>query len=181
MAKLDNNGDGAISIAEAKGTKLESRFAKLDANADGKITKEELAAARKGKGKGKGKRGRGHMANLDNNGDKMLSAAEVAGTKLADNFAAIDANADGQISREEMKAHHEARRAERFAKRDTDGNGSLSAAEVAGTKLETHFAKVDTDGDGELTPEELKAAHKGHKGHKGKRGKARGQAKRAPV
>ena len=61
IAKLDTDKDGKISKAEAKGTRLERAFDKIDANSDGFITQAELAAARKGR-KGKrrrGKRGRG--------------------------------------------------------------------------------------------------------------------------
>jgi hypothetical protein len=58
FARLDANGDGAISREEAANTRLARRFDKLDANGDGFITKEEMAAMR-GKGKrGHGKRGK---------------------------------------------------------------------------------------------------------------------------
>ncbi len=139
------------------------------------------------------------MQRHDADGSGTLSAAEVAGTKLETRFAEIDADSDGELTREEMRAHHKAhkgkegkkgkdrdhraRMAERFAKRDADGNGSLSAAEVAGTKMEKHFSKLDADGDGALTMAEMRAAKKDHKGHKkardGKKAKRDGkQAKR---
>lgn len=48
-------------------------------------------------------------------------------------LTAMDANGDGQVSVEEMRAAHQARRSERlntrFARLDTDGDGALSKAE----------------------------------------------------
>lgn len=48
-------------------------------------------------------------------------------------LTAMDANGDGQVSVEEMRAAHQARRAERlttrFARLDTDGDGAISKAE----------------------------------------------------
>ena len=35
---------------------------------------------------------------------------------------------------------------DKFAKHDADRNGSLSAAEVEGTRLAAHFAAIDADG-----------------------------------
>ena len=53
-------------------------------------------------------------------------------------MAAIDTDGDGEISEEEraaartaMIAEREARRAERFDAKDTDGNGSLDADELS--------------------------------------------------
>ena len=56
FAKFDANGDGRITRLEA-GTcnRLAKHFDRIDANADGRITKVELAAARPGK---HGKRGK---------------------------------------------------------------------------------------------------------------------------
>lgn len=39
---LDANGDGKISMQEAKGTSLEQRFAQLDANSNGVLTRQEI-------------------------------------------------------------------------------------------------------------------------------------------
>ena len=142
-------------------------------------------------------RARGHKANkmqrLDADGSGTLSATEVAGTKLEMRFSKIDADGDGELTTSEMRAHHRAhhkghrgkegkegkkgrgrdhraRSKERFAKRDVDGSGSLSAAEVAGTKMEKHFSKIDADGDGEVTMLEMRAAKKHREAKKGERG-----------
>ena len=50
MKAADKNGDGAISKAEADAagmTRLSKNFDKLDANKDGKVTREEMKMARK--------------------------------------------------------------------------------------------------------------------------------------
>ena len=48
VEKLDTNGDGVISRAEAgKAPRLAKSFDAIDANKDGQLSKEELAAFRK--------------------------------------------------------------------------------------------------------------------------------------
>jgi len=44
---------------------------------------------------------------------------------------------------------------------DEDGNGSISKAEAAGTRLAERFDSIDANKDGSLTKAELKAAHGG--------------------
>ena len=59
----DKNGDGAISKSEADAAgmkRLSKNFDKVDANKDGKVTREEMRTARKdhrGEGKGRGPQG----------------------------------------------------------------------------------------------------------------------------
>lgn len=75
-------------------------------------------------------------------------------------FDKIDADANGEISQEEIKAHA----ATRFSNADTDGDGFLSKNELsemakarrakrAGRMIE----RMDTNGDGKLAIEELQA------------------------
>ena len=52
-------GDKADAKADVKMPSAEERFAKLDTNTDGQLTKDELAAGHQGRG-GKGGEGRGH-------------------------------------------------------------------------------------------------------------------------
>ena len=55
----------------------------------------------------------------DANGDGLISKAEADKSlpRVAKNFDQIDANHDGQLSAEEMRAFHEARKAEREKRR----------------------------------------------------------------
>jgi Ca2+-binding EF-hand superfamily protein len=69
-------------------------------------------------------------------------------------FAELDANADGQITAEDI----EARRTARFAALDADGNGQVSLAEFqaeasarAAERAATVFERLDADGDGILS------------------------------
>jgi len=45
FARLDSNGDGRISLAEATGARLQ-RFDRIDSNHDGRISREEAQAVR---------------------------------------------------------------------------------------------------------------------------------------
>ena len=65
LERLDTDNNGALSLAEVKGTRLEKRFEKLDTNDNDILSREELIAGikehrqhmkqNKGKHKGKGK------------------------------------------------------------------------------------------------------------------------------
>ena len=60
MKAADKDGDGAISKAEADAagmTRLSKNFDKLDANKDGKVSRDEMKMARQHRGEHKG----GHM------------------------------------------------------------------------------------------------------------------------
>ena len=109
-----------------------------------------------------------HFKKADTNGDGMISRQEAAALpRLLKNFDAIDTNHDGQITGEELRAFHQAQRAEHWKRLDTDGDGKISKAEAQANapRLFEHFAEIDTNGDGFLSPEELKAAHRHHGAH----------------
>jgi Ca2+-binding EF-hand superfamily protein len=110
--------------------------------------------------------GRGKMMErlkaADTNGDGMISKQESAALpRLAKDFDAIDANHDGQVTMDELRAFHEAHRGKGGMKKlDTDGDGRISRAEAAkAPRLAEHFDAIDTNHDGFITPEEMKAAH----------------------
>lgn len=85
---------------------------------------------------GKGKRGGMQGAQIermfnqaDANSDGVLTRDELRAS-VAAKFASMDSDANGQISRDEMKAERDAMRNARFAALDSDGNGTLSAGEM---------------------------------------------------
>lgn len=120
-------GVGAVSSAAAQSAGVAPDlpraefFGQEDADADGRITRDEARAA-----------------------------------ALAW-FARFDADRDGQVTAAEARAGAQRwrreRRAARFAARDRDHDGSVSARELGATPR--RFAWLDRDADGRLTPTEL--------------------------
>ncbi|HEX8571678.1 MAG TPA: hypothetical protein VF759_02875 [Allosphingosinicella sp.] len=126
MAKFDSDGNGAVSLAEARAGAAKM-FEGADSNKDGRVTQEEMRAfhAKMGHGKPgghhrggghhggppKGDAGRGPM-HLDSDGDGALSLAE-AQSGIERHFVEIDSNRDGSITEAEMRAAHEAHRGAR--------------------------------------------------------------------
>ncbi|HJT76335.1 MAG TPA: EF-hand domain-containing protein [Gemmataceae bacterium] len=120
LERFDTDKDGKISKDEAKGP-LARNFDRLDTNKDGYLDKEELRraasflAARFGGGQGNGKRPAAERRQeagavpdfdaLDLNADGRLTREELKGTPLADRFDAIDTNKDGKIDPKEFNAY----------------------------------------------------------------------------
>lgn len=174
-AKIDANDDGAITREEAaKFPRLAERFDELDKNRDGKLDASERPQRRGGREHGGRHGGAGGAARLDTDGDGRISPAEAAKSpRLAENFAAIDANKDGYIVRGELRGYfererpkREAERAKRFddkfAAADLNRDGKLSKIEVQEKmpRLAAQFAFLDENRDGFLGKDELKPDHR---------------------
>jgi len=106
----DTNGDGMLSRDEAKALpKIAKRFDEIDANHDGQLTADELRAFHQKMHEGRKNKGAAFFKKLDADGDGRLSRAEAqAAPGLAGHFDEIDANKDGFITPDELKAarHH---------------------------------------------------------------------------
>ena len=106
---LDADKDGKITAAEyTAGAK--TSFDKLDANADGKVTAAEMDAAyttsKPGVGAAKVPSSAEKIKALDTDGDGALSSVEhEAGSRTM--FDQLDANKDGSLTAEEIKAGQE--------------------------------------------------------------------------
>ena len=115
FAESDRNHDGRISLAEFQGAadrKLSERFHRLDGNKDGQLTQEELRQAHGQHRERMGERrqaragGMRKLRALDTNRDQALDRAEIGNRfpRLLEHFDQIDANHDGRITRDEMRA-----------------------------------------------------------------------------
>jgi hypothetical protein len=116
---LDTNGDGVIDGSEIAGAAVSLR--KLDADADGTLTGEELRPARPGgapaggtadrppapdggrpEGDRSGKRGRSPLVStLDADGDGVINAKELSAAPAA--LKKLDADGDGRLSQDEVR------------------------------------------------------------------------------
>jgi Ca2+-binding EF-hand superfamily protein len=107
-------------------------FATLDANKDGKITPDEVQAARQAS-----------VAGVDANGDGKISEDEMIAWQVAKATARAT---------ERAKA--------RFAAQDINGDGQLTVEELLVRPMPAAiFVWVDTNGDGVVTEEEFNAMH----------------------
>ena len=140
------------------------RFARADADGDGRVTPEEFAATRMDRGgrragdADRGARRRDGQAERRRRGGPFGEAA----------FDAADADGDGQLSREEWRelprAARAAARERMFARLDANDDGALEASEF-GPGMERLNA-LDADGDGRLTRREMREGRKRHRGDK---------------
>ena len=129
----------------------------------------------------RGDRERPTFETLDTDGDGTVTVAEFQARGAA-HFGEADTNGDGVLSAEELTAAATARAAERAVEnvtkmiewRDTDGDGALSQAEMAGNNGQRMFDRLDADGDGAISAEEFEQASnergRGGEGRGGKHG-----------
>ena len=116
-------------------------------------------------------RGGERLKAADTNGDGMISRAESAALpRIAQQFDQIDANRDGQVTKDELRAFHQQHHGDRkggMKRADTDGDGRISKAEAQASapRLFEHFDAIDANRDGFVTREEMKAARKAHHAH----------------
>lgn len=103
FAAMDTNGDGAVTKAEADAHRA-AMFAEIDANKDGNVTPAEMQAHHDAKrAEMRAKREAAMMAKLDTNTDGVISAAEFAAAP-APGFDKLDTDKDGTVSKAEMAA-----------------------------------------------------------------------------
>ena len=117
MAHLDTNSDGVLTRDEALAPAI-ARFDRVDANSDGRIDAAERTAmreqrqARRTERRANRTERRANRPNMDANGDGQISREEF-GVRAVERFTSADANNDGTVTREERRAARAAHRAER--------------------------------------------------------------------
>ncbi|AQR72976.1 hypothetical protein [Sphingomonas sp. LM7] len=97
FGQADTNSDGTVTKAEFLAD-VDARFAKLDANKDGKIAKDERP--------GDGTRGGRMMGRIDTDGDGAISLAEQR-AQATRRFERLDTNGDGKLDQAERTAARE--------------------------------------------------------------------------
>src|SRR5262245_27297109 len=103
LARLDANKDGKISKDEARGP-LAENFDRFDLNKDGVLDARELRAAAERLAAAVGPRPGPDFDALDKDADGRLTREELRGTPFADRFDALDANKDGKLTRKEFES-----------------------------------------------------------------------------
>jgi len=156
MMRADTNGDGMISRAEFM-AQADARFARMDKNGDGVITADEMGGmASRGPG--------GGLMAADTNHDGKISRAEFE-AQAAAHFAKLDANGDGQISPDEMKAVMERMHEGMGGGHGPDGGmmppppggpmgGPMSMGGHHGRGM---LERLDTNHDGRISRDEMRA------------------------
>ncbi len=157
MEKADTDGDGGVSLEELQAVRPDATaemFAERDTNGDGVLNKEDRPEG------GRGPRGehgmRGHGPEGRRGGGEHMKAADTDG--------------DGGVSFEELKAVRPDTTEEKFAERDTNGDGVLNKDDrpeggrgkrgpgAEGRRGGERMSALDTNEDGGVSFEELQAA-----------------------
>ena len=125
MAQADRNGDQRLDRTEAAALpRLAERFDRIDRNRDQQLDRAELrkafrlAESQRDLNKARREAMRARFIFLDSNGDEALTLAELGNDapKLTQHFTQMDANRDGRLVPQEMRAYALAQREARRAR-----------------------------------------------------------------
>ena len=164
FAEMDVNSDMVLTKEEVQGRLLQN-FDKLDIDGNGTLSQNEMPMGKQGKA------GRDHkgpnFADLDKNGDNVLSQDEVQG-RMLDHFAQLDKDGNGTLSQDEMPMGKQGKggrdhKGPNFTDLDKNGDNVLSQEEVQGRMLD-NFAQLDKDGNGTLSQDEMPIGKNGKQG-----------------
>lgn len=159
FAVMDKNGDGVLSKDEVGG-RLAERFAQLDIDQSGTLSADELPMRGM---KGKGRRGPDFaQMNKDSDAAFIGHGRPMFGEGRhgkRPTFAELDTNGDGMLSPSELAAQMKERLGQRpnrptFEELDENSDGVLTKNELCRPLLE-RFQQFDKDNSGTLTKDEL--------------------------
>ncbi|SEM98137.1 Ca2+-binding protein, EF-hand superfamily [Roseovarius tolerans] len=128
---------GGLSAVEASnhkggkhhgGMRMQHSFEELDTDGDGKITPEEMSGHMQSRFDGADTDGDGALSRDELVARMMERRAERMGNYADHMIERHDANADGKLSMDEMRAD---RQGKMFKRVDADGDGAISADEFA--------------------------------------------------
>ncbi len=102
FAELDKDSDGKVTKAEAEAGH-KAKFEQIDANKDGVVDAAEIAAHQAANKAGAGRKSP-RVLRMDADGDGKVTVAEF-GAGHAGWFERMDGNGDGAVTLEEMRAH----------------------------------------------------------------------------
>jgi Ca2+-binding EF-hand superfamily protein len=146
VRRFDTAGNGYVTQDEVIAA-AQKRFARMDANGDGKLTPDELTF------------GHGHRAAAD------VTPSERRTAFAQKHFDKLDTNHDGVVTMDEFVGAATAR----FQQLDSHGTGKITAADIASSPKAQQRAQhavarivqhVDTNGDGMVSQDEYLAAAK---------------------
>jgi Ca2+-binding EF-hand superfamily protein len=122
FSRADADGSGTLSRAEVEKSmpRLAEKFDQIDTNKDGQLSRDEMKAwkkthkhvHKKGNKAERQARAAERFKHADTNGDGKISRAEAEqnAPRLAKKFDAIDADKDGQLTQDELRAYRESKR-----------------------------------------------------------------------
>lgn len=161
MAKLDLNGDSYVDRSEFVSS-ANKRFAEMDTDANGAVTKDERKAYRSLKREERAQR---RFDRIDANGDGTISRQEDMDARAERDQKREARRAERQEKRQERRLAGDADRQkrqrvrqERF-KPDANNDGVVDVAENIAA-AEYRFSQMDINGDGLLSQDELKRMKK---------------------
>jgi len=164
IGELDTNKDGKVSLAELVAAK-QTWLTQVDSNKDGVATRAEIDASRQVR---RSERVDELFSKQDTNKDGRISGEESR--MPARWFARVDANHDGNLTREELTQHPgrpDAARAGghdgKVGEMDANGDGKIDAGELK-SAAERTLKRLDRNGDGTLDATELSHGGQHHRG-----------------
>jgi EF-hand domain pair/EF hand len=160
--------DRVLTRADVQ-SRVQTRFARADADKDGFVTREE-AQARRAEGRerlqaGRGERRAALFARLDSNRDGALSREEFEAPRARMADGARNGRGGHRFAGR-MGGRGGAMAGAGFARLDSDGDGRISLQEAQSAALRM-FDRADANRDGAVTPDERRAAREAFRARRG--------------